>query len=117
MFVYELSGCGFESSCSHRNYLIEETNRNELASKKRKKVCRILNHIEHVLILGSIITGCVSISSFASLVGIPIGITSSGYQTMLSFCLKCRRNTESKNPKVVKDKKQKNNAIIKNCSV
>ena len=26
-----------------RNYLIEEINRNELMSKKHKKVCRILN--------------------------------------------------------------------------
>ena len=60
-----------------RNYLIEEINRNELMSKKHKKVCTTLNYIEHFLILGSTITGCVSISAFASLVGIPIGITSS----------------------------------------
>ena len=60
-----------------RNYLIEEINRNELMSKKHKKVCKTLNYIEHFLILGSTITGCVSISASASLVGIPIGITSS----------------------------------------
>ena len=36
-----------------------------------------LNYTEHFLILGSTITGCISISAFASLVGIPIGITSS----------------------------------------
>ena len=40
-------------------------------------VCTFLNYIEHFLILGSTVTGCVSISVFASLVGIPIGITSS----------------------------------------
>ena len=28
----------------------------------------------------------------------------SNYKTMLSYCLKCRKNTESKNPKVVKTK-------------
>ena len=44
---------------------------------KHKKVCWTLNYIEQVLILGSTITGCDSISAFASLVGIPIGITSS----------------------------------------
>ena len=60
-----------------RNYLIEEINRNELMSKKHKKVCTTLNYIEHFLTLGSTITGCISISAFASLVGIPIGITSS----------------------------------------
>ena len=36
-----------------------------------------MNHIDHLLIVISTITGCVFISAFASLVGIPIGITSS----------------------------------------
>ena len=45
-------------------------------SKKHKKVCRVLSYIEHSPILISAITGCVSISDFASLVGIPIGIAS-----------------------------------------
>ena len=57
-----------------KNYLIEETNWNELMSKKHRKVCRVLNYIEHSLIALSTITGCVSISTFTSLVGIPIGI-------------------------------------------
>ena len=54
------------------NNLIEEINRNELISKKHKTVRRVLNYIDHSLILISTITGCVSISAFASLVGIPI---------------------------------------------
>ena len=29
------------------NYLIEETNRNELMSKKYKKVSRVLNYVSH----------------------------------------------------------------------
>ena len=60
-----------------RNYLIEEINWNELMSKKHKKIFSTLNYIEHFHILASTITGCVSISAFASLIGIPIGITSS----------------------------------------
>ena len=36
-----------------------------------------MNYIDHLLIVTSTITGCVSISTFCSLVGIPIGITSS----------------------------------------
>ena len=35
------------------------------------------NYIEHFFILASVDTGCISISAFASLLGIPIGITSS----------------------------------------
>ena len=60
-----------------RNYLIEEINQNEIMSQKHKKVCRVLNYIDHSLIVISAITGCVSISTFASLVGIAIGIASS----------------------------------------
>ena len=59
------------------NYLNEETSQNKLMSNKHKKNCRVLNYIAHLLIVISTITGCVSISDFASLVGIPIGITSS----------------------------------------
>ena len=57
------------------NYLIEEMNRNEL--KKLKKVCTTLKYIDHSPILASTITGCISITAFASLVSVPIGITSS----------------------------------------
>ena len=45
--------------------------------EKHKKVCRVLNYIDYLLIVTSTIIGCVSISAFASLVGIPIGIASS----------------------------------------
>ena len=45
--------------------------------KQQKKVCTTLNYIEHFLNLASTITGCISISDFASSVDIPIGITSS----------------------------------------
>ena len=46
-------------------------------SKKYKKVCTTLNYIEHSLILGFTITGCISISAFTSLLGFPVAITSS----------------------------------------
>ena len=56
---------------------MEERNQNELMSKKKKKICRVFNYISQSFIVFSIITGCVSISDFASLVGIPIAVTSS----------------------------------------
>ena len=43
-------------------------------SKKHKSICTTLNCIKHLLIC---ITGCVSISFFASLVGFSINIMSS----------------------------------------
>ena len=60
-----------------RNYFIEEKNRNESMNKKREKVCKTLNNIKHFPVLGFAVTGSVSISAFASLVAIPIRITSS----------------------------------------
>ena len=58
-----------------RNYFIEEINQNVLMSKKHKIVCRVLNYIEHLLILVSTATTHVFVSVFASLVGIHVGIT------------------------------------------
>ena len=46
-------------------------------SEKHKKTFKYLSYIEHLPILPSTATGCVSISAFASLVAIPVGITSS----------------------------------------
>ena len=48
-----------------RNYFIEKINQN-LLSKKHKKVCGVLNFIEHFLILVSTVTGCVPISAVVS---------------------------------------------------
>ena len=46
-------------------------------SEKHKKIYTTLNYIEHFLILASTITGCISISAFSSLTGVPAGVTSS----------------------------------------
>ena len=45
-------------------------------NEKYKKTCKYLNYVEHFLIISSAITGCISISAFASLVAISVGITS-----------------------------------------
>ena len=59
------------------NYLIEEINQNKLMSKDHNKVCRFSNYVDHLLIVISAITGCISNSTFVSLASIPIGITGS----------------------------------------
>ena len=46
-------------------------------SIKQKKVCTTLSYIQYFLILGSTITGFISISVFSSLTGIPKEVTSS----------------------------------------
>ena len=57
-----------------RNYFFEEIEQNKLMSKKNKNVCATLNHTEHFLILTSTVSGCISISTFVSLVGFLSGL-------------------------------------------
>ena len=46
-------------------------------TEKCKNTCKYSNYAELLLILVQTVTGCVSISAFASLATIPVGITSS----------------------------------------
>ena len=55
-----------------RNNLLDEMKHNGLMSEKYKKTCKYLNYVEHLLNLVSIVTGCVSISAFDSLVDIRV---------------------------------------------
>ena len=43
-------------------------------AKSVKKTCKYLNYVEHLLILASAITGCVSISAFTPLVAVGVKI-------------------------------------------
>ena len=60
-----------------RNYFLEEIKQNELMGKKHKNVYTTLNYIQDFLSLASTKAGCISISAFPPLIGIPTGITSS----------------------------------------
>ena len=90
-----------------KDYFLEEIKQNELMTKKHKKVSLTLNYIDHLSIVISAVTGRVSISAFASLIGIPIG------NTHLTIRLKiCPINIGIKNCKsIIKKKKNKRNKI------
>ena len=99
-----------------RNYLIKEINRNGLMSKDR--VLDYIDIISHIAI--SPITGCVSISAFASLVGIPIGITSSETELKTSvitagikkYKSMIKKKKKKKHDKMVLLAKSKLNSIV-----
>ena len=77
-------------------------------SKKHKKICTNLNYIEHFVILVSTITGFISISVFSSLIGIPIGITSSGIRFKI-----CIITAGIKKYKlIIKKKRKKHDKIV-----
>ena len=82
-------------------------------SKNHKKVCTTLNYIEHLLILASTITGCISISAFSFLIGIPIGITSFAIGLEICAIAAGIRNYKS----IIKKKKMKHGKIVFFCKV
>ena len=90
-----------------RNYLIEEINLNKPISKRHKKVCATINYRGNILILASAITGGVSISAFAPLAGISIGITSSAIG--LKICARTAGIVKYKS--IIKKKKMKHDKI------
>ena len=53
-------------------------------SEKYKKTTKYLNYVEHLVILASNVSTCLSVSAFASLVCVPVGITVSAVG--LKFC-------------------------------
>ena len=55
---------------------MEEIKQNDLITKTRKKICKILDYIEHLHVLVCTVTRSISISAFGSLVGNPVGLTS-----------------------------------------
>ena len=73
-----------------------------------KKACTTLNYIESFLILASTITGCISISTFASLFRIPMGITSS--LIGLKICAIAAGTKKYKS--IIKEKKKKHDKIV-----
>ena len=77
-------------------------------SKKHKKKCKYLNYVEHLLIVASAVTVCVSITVFASLVAIPISITSSALR--LKICAITAGIKKFKS--IIKKKKKKHDKIV-----
>ena len=77
-------------------------------SEKYKKTYKYLNYVEHLLILSSAITGCVSISSFASLVFVRVGITSSAVGIKICAITAGIKKYKS----IIKKKKKKHDKIV-----
>ena len=80
---------------------------NDSINEKNKKTCKHLNYVENLLVLASLITGCVSISAFASLACVPVGVTSSAIRIKM-----CAITVEIKKYKTIIKKKKKNHDKI-----
>ena len=91
-----------------RNYLIDGIKHNHLMSEKHKKVCRALNYFEHFFIFVSVVSGCISISAFASSVDVPLGIGNSAV-IIKTFAITAGIKTYKS---IIKKKRKKHNKIM-----
>ena len=67
------------------NYFIEEINPRKSCSKKLSKYVAALDYIDNILIVLSATTGGISICSFTSIVGAPVGIASASFTLIFSL--------------------------------
>ena len=91
-----------------KNYLLDEIKHNDLVSGKYKKTCKYLNYVEHLLILLSTVSGCISISAFASLVANLVGITSSAVGINICAITVGIKKYKS----IIKKKKKKHDKLV-----
>ena len=87
-------------------------------SKKLSKYISFFDYLDKSLIVFSVTSGGVSIALFATVIGIPVGITSASLRLAFSLCtglvkklLKATRNKEKKHNKIVMLARIKINSI------
>ena len=92
-------------------------------SKKLSKYISFFNYFDKSLIVLSVTSGGFSIASFATVTGIPVGITSVSLSLAFSLCtglvkkvLKATRNKKKKHNKIVMLASSKLNSIEKKIS-
>ena len=100
------------------NYFIEEINQRKSCSKKLSKYVAVFDYIDQALIALSATSGGVSIISFTSIVGAPVGIASASLTLFFSLTtgivkklLNITRNKKKKHDKILMLAKSKLNSI------
>ena len=100
------------------DYFIAAIKERELMSKKLSKFISFFYYFDKSLIVLSVTSGGVSIASFATAIGAPIGITSASFSLAFSLCtglvkklLKATRNKKKKHNKIAMLSRSKLNRI------
>ena len=100
------------------NYLYKEIIQRKSCSKKLSKYVAAFDYIDKILIVLSATTGGVSICSFTSVVGAPVGIASASFTLIFSLTtgivkklLSTTRNKKKKHDKIFMLAKSKRNSI------
>ena len=102
------------------DYFVAEIKERELMSN----YISVFDYFDKSLTVLSVTSGCVSIASFATVIGAPIGIRSAGLSLSFSLCtglvkkfLKTTRNKKKKHNKIVMFSRNKLNSIERKICV
>ena len=100
------------------DYFIEEINQRKSCRQKLNKYVTTFDYIDKILIVLSATTGGVSIISFTSVIGAPVGIVSASFTLIFSLTtgivkklLNITRNKKKKHDKILMLAKSKLNSI------
>ena len=106
-----------------KDYFIAEIKERELMSKRLSKYIAFFDYFEKSLILLSVTTGSISIASFATVIGAPVGMMSTSCSLAFSVTarivkklLKTPRNKKKKHKKTVMLARSKLNNIERKIS-
>ena len=101
-----------------KDYFIAEIKERELMSKRLSKYIASFDYFDKSLIVLSVTTGSISIASFATVIGAPVGMMSASCSLAFSITtgfvkkfLKTTRNKKKKHNKIVKLARSKLNSI------
>ena len=107
-----------------KDYFVAGIKERELMSKKLSKYIASFDHFDESLIVLSVTTGSISIASFATVIGAPVGMMSASCSLVFSIpigivknLLKAARNKEKKHNKIVMLARSKSNNIESKISV
>ena len=75
-----------------RDYFVAENKERELMSKRLSKYIASFDYFDKSLIVLSVTTGSISIASFATVIGAPVGITSGSFSLAFSICTRIVQN-------------------------
>ena len=101
-----------------RDYFVAEIKERESMSKRLSKYIAFFYYFDKSLIVLSVTTGSISIASFATVIGAPVGIVSASFSLAFSIStgiikklLKTTRNKKKKHNKIVMLARSKLNSI------
>ena len=101
-----------------KDYFVAEIKERELMSKRLSKYIASFDYFDKSLIVLSVTTGSISIASFATVIGAPVGTVSASFSLSFSIStgivkkmLKTTRNKKKKHNKIVIVARSKLNSI------